>query len=304
MVLLAEANSFGAALLAGDADFEQLLGGMADGRIKALLCLEADPLSDCPDRQRLIEGLERLELLAVLDYLPTATAEKADLLLPTTTFAEGEGTLVNNEGRMQPFAKVFDPGEPLRISTQGGHPPRTFSATTPGALPCQAWAVLAELCTCPVDLQQIRRDLEAEDPRFSGLSGITAAGSGLRVQAGKPLAPPPATAPPLSGDGLQLLACQTLYGSEILSSHSAPLAAVRPQPFVLLHQQDADRFGIAAGDPVLLSTDQDQLTLPARISDRMAAGLVIVPRLQGSELECFYFGQAPQPCRIEKVSAT
>jgi NADH-quinone oxidoreductase subunit G len=305
MLLLPEANSFGAALLAGDgADFEQLLDGMADGRVKALLCLEADPLDDCPDRQRLIEGLEQLELLAVLDYLPSATVEKADLLLPTTAIAESEGTLVNNEGRMQPFARVFNPGEPLRISTQGLHPPRTFSATTPGALPCQAWAVLAELCASPVDLKQIRHELETEEPRFSGLSKITTAGPGLRVQAGKPLPPAQAPEPTTSGDGLLLLACQTLYGSEILSNHSAPLDAVRPQPYMLLHEQDADRFGIAAGDLVLLRTDQEQLTLPARISSRMATGLVIVPRLQGTELECFYSGQTPQPCLIEKVSAS
>ena len=304
MVLLPEANSFGAALLAGDgADFEQLLDHMNSGRIKALLCLEADPLADCPDRQRLIEGLEKLDFLAVLDYLPTVSAEKADLLLPTTAFAEGAGTLVNNEGRMQAFGQVFSPGEPLRVTSQGGHPPRTFSTTTPGALPCQAWAVLAELCGDPVDLDEIHRELMTEEPRFSGLSELTRKDTGLRVRPGNQALSPSSPETASSGDTLQLLACQTLYGSETLSSHSTPLDTVRPQPYVLLNENDASRLGIAAGDLVQLSTSKEQLTLPAQLSERMAEGMVIVPHLRRTELDCFYPGQLPQPCRIEKVSA-
>lgn len=304
MVLLPEANSFGAALLAGDgADFDQLLEGMAAGRIKALLCLEADPLADCPDRQRLIQGLEQLDFLAVLDYLPSVTAEKADLLLPTTAFAEGAGTLVNNEGRMQAFAPVFSPGEPLRISGQGGHPPRSFSSTTPGALPSQAWAVLAELCDQPVDLDQIRHELEEKEPRFAGLIELTAEGPGRRVLSGNQTLPAPAPIIAGHSDTLQLLVCESLYGSETLSVHSAPLAAVCPQPYLLLHEQDAARLGIAADDRVLLTAGVEQLTLPARLSARMAVGLVMVPRLRGTDLDSFYPGQPPLPCRVEKVSA-
>ncbi|MEZ4484389.1 MAG: NADH-quinone oxidoreductase subunit NuoG [Syntrophotaleaceae bacterium] len=303
MILLPEANSFGAALLAGDgADFSQLLEGMADGRIKALLCLEADPLADCPERQRLIQGLEQLDFLAVLDYLPSLTAEKADLLLPTTATAEGRHP-GQQRGRMQVFAPVFSPGEPLHITSQGSHPPRSFSTVTPGAMPSQAWAVLAELCDQPVDLDEVRRQLETVEPRFAGLTKLATGGNGRRVLPGKklPAAPAPMTASP--SDILQLLVCESPYGSEILSGYSAPLDTVRPQPYLLLHQKDAVRLGIAADDQVLLTAGVDQVILPVRLSTRMALGQVIVPRLQGTELDCFYPGQAPLPCRLEKVSA-
>ncbi|MCD4688412.1 MAG: NADH-quinone oxidoreductase subunit NuoG [Desulfuromonadaceae bacterium] len=304
MVLLPEANSFGAALLAADGpDFEQLLADMASGRIKALLCLEADPLTDCPDRQHLLQGLEQLNFLVVLDHLPSLIAAKADLLLPTTALAEGAGTLINNEGRMLAFTPAFSPGEPLRITGQGNHPPRSFSTTTPGALPCQAWAVLAELCDLPVDLAKIQRDLATQEPRLAGLPDLLAEGSGQLIQsADKPLAQPQARRTD-QVDALQLLVCETLYGSELLSAHSAPLDPVRPQPYLLLHELDADRLGIAADDLVRLSAGEIQLTLPAQLSDRMAAGIVIVPRLRRTELESFYPGQPSQPCRVEKVSA-
>ncbi len=303
MILLPEANSFGAALLTTDSpDFEQLLVDMASGRIKALLCLEADPLTDCPDRQLLLQGLEQLDFLTVLDHLPSLTAKKADLLLPTTALAEGSGTLINNEGRMQAFAQVFNPGEPLRITGQGDHPPRSFSTVTPGALPCQAWAILAELCNLPVDLTEIRRELATTEPRLAGLAELSAGGDGLRVQAGAKGPLPLSSVIPKASDALQLLVCETLYGSELLSVYSAPLDPVLTQPYLLLHKLDANRLGITDDDLVQLTAGDAQLTLPARLSERMVTGVIIAPRLRNTELESLYPGQPPLPCRVEKVS--
>jgi len=45
----------------------------------------------------------------VLDSLNNLTTEKATVLLPAATFADGDGTLVNNEGRAQRFYQVFVP---------------------------------------------------------------------------------------------------------------------------------------------------------------------------------------------------
>lgn len=45
----------------------------------------------------------------VLDALHNSTTEKADVLIPVATFAEGDGTLVNYEGRAQRFFQVFMP---------------------------------------------------------------------------------------------------------------------------------------------------------------------------------------------------
>jgi NADH-quinone oxidoreductase subunit G len=47
--------------------------------------------------------------VVVLDHLGTATAERAEVVLPAATFAEGDGTLVNHEGRAQRFVQVFVP---------------------------------------------------------------------------------------------------------------------------------------------------------------------------------------------------
>ena len=57
------------------------------------------------------------ENVVVLDSLNNLTTEKADVLLPAATFAEGDGTVVNYEGRAQRFYQVFmPPGSPIKES--------------------------------------------------------------------------------------------------------------------------------------------------------------------------------------------
>ena len=52
----------------------------------------------------------------VIDHLDNATTQQADLILPAATFAEGSGTLVNNEGRAQRFYAVFEPPRDVQAS--------------------------------------------------------------------------------------------------------------------------------------------------------------------------------------------
>ncbi len=47
--------------------------------------------------------------IVVLDSLHNRTTEKAQVLIPVSTFAEADGTMVNNEGRAQRFYQVFVP---------------------------------------------------------------------------------------------------------------------------------------------------------------------------------------------------
>jgi NADH-quinone oxidoreductase subunit G len=54
--------------------------------------------------------------VVVLDHLATNTAARAELVLPVATYAEGDGTLVNNEGRAQRFFQVFVPAGDVRES--------------------------------------------------------------------------------------------------------------------------------------------------------------------------------------------
>ena len=104
----AEANSMGAALLGGGPSLEEALARLAAGKAVSLLVLEND-LFRRVDSALLEESLAKARNLAVLDVLETPTVERADLVLPVASYAESTGTLVNYEGRAQRFYQVFEP---------------------------------------------------------------------------------------------------------------------------------------------------------------------------------------------------
>jgi NADH-quinone oxidoreductase subunit G len=62
--------------------------------------------------------LASIEQLVVLDDHPHRTAQRADLLLPTATFAESQGTLINNEGRAQYLYPVYPMPDNLAMAWQ------------------------------------------------------------------------------------------------------------------------------------------------------------------------------------------
>jgi NADH-quinone oxidoreductase subunit G len=84
------------------AAFEAVEKGEAD----AVILLENDLFrrAEAAQVDRFLEGCKRV---IVLDQLFTPTAARADVVLPAATFAEADGTLVNNEGRAQRSYRVF-----------------------------------------------------------------------------------------------------------------------------------------------------------------------------------------------------
>ena len=109
-----ECNSVGAALLGGhvvSAAMENIRTGQAD----TVLIVEND-LYRSLGAEAAEEFLNKAKHVVVLDHLSNATTEKAELALPAATFAEADGTLVNNEGRAQRFFRVFMPKGSIQAS--------------------------------------------------------------------------------------------------------------------------------------------------------------------------------------------
>ncbi|NWC58552.1 NADH-quinone oxidoreductase subunit NuoG [Pseudomonas veronii] len=106
-LIVPEANSLGLAMLGGDS-LDSALQAVIDGKADALVVLEND-LYTRTDSAKVDAALNAAKVLIVADHQKTATSERADLVLPAATFAEGDGTLVSQEGRAQRFFQVFDP---------------------------------------------------------------------------------------------------------------------------------------------------------------------------------------------------
>jgi len=94
-----EANSLGLALMESR-DLNAAFEAVTAARTATVVVLEND-LYRRASAERVDAFLKKARHVIVIDCLNTATAEKADLVLPAATFAEASGTLINNEGRAQ-----------------------------------------------------------------------------------------------------------------------------------------------------------------------------------------------------------
>lgn len=100
-------NSLGLALMPGKpfADIPETSKANADA---TLIILETD-LYRHGEAGDIDQLLEQFRNIIVLDHTHSQTTEKAGILIPAGTFAEADGTMVNNEGRAQRFFQVYEP---------------------------------------------------------------------------------------------------------------------------------------------------------------------------------------------------
>ncbi len=113
-LVVPECNSLGLRLMGGRPLCEAF-GAVKNGRPATAIVLENDLYRRAPSAV-VDRFLNDCRHLIVLDHLPNATALQAEALLPAATFAESSGTLVNNEGRLQRFYQVFEPGGGIQPS--------------------------------------------------------------------------------------------------------------------------------------------------------------------------------------------
>ena len=106
-----ECNSMGLAMMQASS-FDSIIRKVnRDGNFTAII-LEQDLYIN---RHPLVvdEFLCKCKNIIVLDSLNNRTTEKATVLVPVATFAEGDGTIVSYEGRAQRFCQVYSPDNTL-----------------------------------------------------------------------------------------------------------------------------------------------------------------------------------------------
>ena len=110
-----ECNSVGVGLLGG-IPLEQVLGDESSSGRDLVIVVEND-LYRRVGSETAGRFIERCGHLVVVDHLMHETAKRAELILPASTFAEGTGTMVNNEGQGgNGFFRVLSPSDDVRDS--------------------------------------------------------------------------------------------------------------------------------------------------------------------------------------------
>ncbi|MBS1488830.1 MAG: NADH-quinone oxidoreductase subunit NuoG [Bacteroidetes bacterium] len=111
---LLECNSLGLAMMGG---------GKLDGAFNAIFHSHADTaiimendLYRNGSTATVDKFLKMCRQVIVLDHTPSPTMSKAHIIIPAGTFAESDGTLVNNEGRAQRFFQVYEATDVIQES--------------------------------------------------------------------------------------------------------------------------------------------------------------------------------------------
>jgi NADH-quinone oxidoreductase subunit G len=283
-------NAFGAALLSSSsASFEGILEGIGRGEIKALLMVETDFFSHFRDSPTLSEVLRKLDIFILLDYLPSFSAEKAHVLLPTATLFEKDSHWINNEGRLQKSSTVHLGGLPIRQTRGGSHPPRIFMTHVPGGEPKPAGRTLAELSRLlsgeedEPSKSDWRSLLSEAHPLLKNIVFPEEESAGVRVI--------PDEAPerdfssrlkdaPLTGkEGeFDLLLVDWTFGTEELSQFSSFTRRVERAPVLTMHERDAAFLSLSSGDRVILQLPGGPVNMEIQTASNSAPGALIMPR--------------------------
>jgi len=260
---------------------------------KALLLFASNPVVSAPRSGHVADRLRALDLLVVSDFVLSETAALADVVLPTTQWAEEHGTMTNLEGRvirrhagLPPPPGVWDDLRIVRgLAARLGHGER---------FPTDPETVFGELRRAsaggPADYSGITyQRIDAEDgvfwpcpapdhpgtPRLFTERFSTPDGRARLV--GVEFRPPAEEvdeAYPLHLTTGRVLA---QYQSGAQTRRIGELTEVAPDPYLEIHPDVADRLGLSDGEPVTVTSRRGTVTAPARISGDIRPDTVFMP---------------------------
>jgi assimilatory nitrate reductase catalytic subunit len=264
-----------------------------DGGVRVLLLAASNPVVSAPDARHVAERLGALDLLVVTDFFLSESARLADVVLPTTQFAEEEGTLTNLEGRVVRRRRVLDPPPGVRSELQIWH---------------ELAARLGRGKHFPTDPRVVYDEL-----RRASAGGVADYGgiSWERLDAGEELFwPCPDETHPGSPrlftdtfptpDGrarfvavahrsvterldrrypylLTTGRSRTHYQSGTQTRRNETLLAAEPVAYAELHPLLATEIGVADGDALRLTTRRGSVVATARLTDGIRPDTVFLP---------------------------
>ena len=86
--------------------FSEMMVKAREGALKAMYIIGDNPVGSGSAQTK--ESLENLDFLVVQDLFMTETAQMADVVLPSASFAEKDGTFVNTERKVQRVRKAIN----------------------------------------------------------------------------------------------------------------------------------------------------------------------------------------------------
>ncbi len=262
----------------------EMFDGAESGKIKAIYVMGENPVLSDPDQQHLEHCIGCLDFFVVQDIFLTETAMLADVVFPSTCFAEKEGTFTNTERLVQRVRKAVEP---------------------PGEAKEDAW-IISEISkrmghAMPSAADEIMKQINSTTPSYGGITYARLEQAGLvwpcpdtnhpgtpvlhrgKFSRGKgqffaiPFKPPVESAdseyPFILSTGRVL----EHYHTGTMTRRGTALNRLYPELLAEINPIDAEKLGISEGDYITISSKRGSIRVKAKLSVRSQRGMVFVP---------------------------
>jgi formate dehydrogenase major subunit len=259
-----------------------------DSGVRAMYVFGENPVLSDPNIAHAEHWVRGLEFLAVQDLFLTETARWADVVLPGSSFAEKEGTVVNTDRHIQHMSPaVPPPGEARRDLDILIEMSNRLGLRTTYRGPAEVMDEIARVTPSwrGVSYAKLAREGSLQYPVPTADSHgspflfadhfPTPDGRGIFVPVEylPPSELPDDDYPMVLNTGRQMYHWHT----GTMTRRSAGLDSREPVPIVEISPVDATRLGIADGDSVRVTSRRATLVINTRISDRQAPGQIFIP---------------------------
>ena len=259
---------------------QAMLAAAKAGELSALYVVGEDLLTSYPNQPLVAAALDKVDFLVVQDLFLSPTAEKADVVLPATSFAEKDGSFTNAERRIQRVRPgIPSPGEArsdFAIFQLLAERLGSSNAMSPAAVCSQLGSLAAGYSGL---------NLQALGPQGQVWGGETLAVTKRRVVA--------VTGGQAIESRFQLITGSALYHSGTMSTRAKGPQAVVAEPYLEFGREDAKELALKDGDRVKVKANGVELTLKVKVDRRLPKGVVFAPyHFAEAGLNKLYRGEA------------
>jgi len=251
----------------------EILQAVADGKVKVLWVMQADPAAEYHRRPLAKAALEAAGFLVVSDLFLTETARHANVVLPSVSAFERNGTLTNVERRVQRVVRAMDPRGAAK----------------------EDWKVLEMVA------EDLGKPLGETGAALSRAARETVDAAPTAAPAFAPVETP--GAPEADANfPMRLFTGSLMFDRGALQGRSSVIPGLSGEAFVELNAADAARLGVGEGEVVGVNTPHGRLDLPARVTEGVPSGSVFVPAgFPEAPISTLWAdGLATAPCRITR----
>ena len=270
-----------------------------DGGVRALLVMGSNPAISAPSAGHVRERLGALDFLCVSDFFTSETARLAHVVLPSTQWAEEDGTVTNLEGRVIRRTAALPPPAGVRTDIATLHDLAHRLGCTAGFVG-GAREVFDELRLASAggvaDYAGITWErIDAEEGVFWPCPDESHPGTPrlfldrFAILDGRarfcPVTYRPPAEEPDDDFPLWLTTGRTMrhYQSGTQTRRVTALADAEPSAYVEVHPQTARSLGVAEAQPVRLTTRRGSALMEARLTKGIRADTLFAPFHWGGE---------------------